>query len=128
MPRQFITNPVPGKMIVVSLSHQSLRTYTNGQVVFAAPVTTGRITLQTPRGIFFIFQKATRVTFYSPWSQDSLNYYPPEHANYAMKITTSGIYLHDAVWRSVFGPGTEFPHVDPTFGPEDGSHGCVNMP
>ncbi len=122
--------PVPGQdeLIIVSISKQQLTAYNNGVVVFTTLVTTGKITLQTPQGTFHVMDKLRNIMMYSKWPPSSPNYYAPEHANYALQITNTGIYLHDATWRSVFGPGTEFPHNDPVFGPSDGSHGCVNLP
>src|SRR2546426_749884 len=38
-----------------------------------------------------------------------------------------GAGIHDAYWRSRYGPGTQFPHYDPT-GEDNGTHGCVNVP
>jgi len=35
--------------------------------------------------------------------------------------------IHDASWRAVYGPGTEYPHYDP-YGENVGTHGCVNVP
>jgi len=35
--------------------------------------------------------------------------------------------IHDAYWRSRYGPGTNGPHYDPT-GEDTGTHGCVNVP
>lgn len=117
-----------GKVIVVSLAKQALVAYDNGQQVFTTLVTTGMPQLRTPTGTFHIFRKITNVTFTSPWPQGSPYYYSPEHVNFAMQITSGGIYLHDATWRSVFGPGTNVPHYDPQFGEITGSHGCVNLP
>lgn len=125
------TTPAPasgsGKQIVVSLSQQKMTVYDNGKVVYTSLVTTGMPALRTPTGTFTIFRKISNVTFYSPWPKGSPYYYSPEHVDYALQITTGGIYLHDSPWRSVYGPGTENPHRDPRFGEETGSHGCVNM-
>ena len=37
---------------------------------------------------------------------------------YVLWFHTGGYGIHDANWRSVFGPGTQ----------RNGSHGCVNVP
>lgn len=117
-----------GKVIVVSLSQQKLYAYDNGKVVYTSLVTTGRPQLATPTGTFHIFRKLQNVTFTSPWPKSSPYYYSPEHVDFALQITWSGIYLHDSPWRSVYGPGTEGWHYDPKLGWGYGSHGCVNMP
>jgi lipoprotein-anchoring transpeptidase ErfK/SrfK len=38
---------------------------------------------------------------------------------YAMEFESSGFFLHDAPWRSRYGPGTNN---------DNGTHGCVNVP
>lgn len=91
-------------------------------------VTTGMPTLYTPEGTYHIIGRIANAMFYSPWPSSSPNYYAPIHVNYGLQLTKSGIYLHDATWRSVFGPGTNIPHNDPVYGQETGSHGCVEMP
>lgn len=119
---------IGGRVILVSLSQQWLWTFSNRQVVFATPVTTGRPELPTPLGIFSITQKIANTTFYSPWPLGSPYYYPPEHVNYAMLFLTGGFFIHDAPWRSDFGPGTNVPHIGPNGQAETGSHGCVEVP
>jgi lipoprotein-anchoring transpeptidase ErfK/SrfK len=117
-----------GKVIVVDLSQQWLRAYENGKVVYNTAVQTGRDALPSPVGTYHIFAKESPTTFYSPWPKGSPYWYPPTPINYAMEWKAGGYYLHDATWHSVFGPGTNGPHYDPTFGWQDGSHGCVSMP
>jgi len=39
----------------------------------------------------------------------------------------NGFWLHDAYWRSWFGPNSNLPHRDPNAF-NGGSHGCVNFP
>ncbi len=111
-----------GKVIVVNLVAQSLTAYDNGQVVLAAPVTTGMPGLRTPTGTFSIHWKATRYLFISPWPKGSPYYYSPEWATWVMNFLAGGFDIHDAPWEpvSAFGPGSEN-------GP-DASHGCVHVP
>lgn len=116
-----------GHLILVSLSKQRLYAYLNGHQVYTSLVTTGMISLQTPTGTWHVYRKVSNVTFISPWGPGSPYYYAPEHVNYVLEYDGL-IYLHDATWRSVFGPGTQYPHNDPKFGLENGSHGCVNLP
>jgi hypothetical protein len=119
---------IAGQVVLVSLSHQWLWAFSNRQLVFSTPVTTGRPELPTPTGIFDIYQKVEDTMFYSPWPPGSPYYYTPEHVNYAMLFLTGGFYLHDAPWRSDFGPGSNVPHTGPGGQAETGSHGCVELP
>lgn len=119
---------IGGRVILVSLSKQWLWAFSNRQLVYSTPVTTGRPELPTPTGIYSITQKIADTTFYSPWPPGSPFYYPPEHVNYAMLFLTGGYFIHDAPWRSDFGPGTNVPHIGPNGQPETGSHGCVEVP
>lgn len=126
------TNPPPppaqGHLIVVSLSKQILHAYLNGRLVYTTLVTTGMRGLETPTGTWQVYGKVTNVIFHSPWPPGSPYYYKPEFVHYVLEYDAPYIYLHDATWRSVFGPGTQYPHKDPKFGNETGSHGCVDMP
>jgi lipoprotein-anchoring transpeptidase ErfK/SrfK len=117
-----------GHLIVVSTSKQVLHAYLNGRLVYTSLVTTGMPALYTPTGTWHIYGKVTNVTFHSPWPKGSPYYYAPEFVHYVLEYDAPYIYLHDATWRTVFGPGTEYPHKDPKFGEETGSHGCVDMP
>lgn len=107
-----------GQVIEVSLSKQQLWAYQNGQVVYTTLVTTGMPALATPTGTFSIYYKVSDTEFISPWPPGSPYYYSPEHVNYAMEWLSGGYFIHDAPWRSTFGPGTE----------ASGSHGCVEVP
>ena len=117
-----------GHVIIVSLSKQILHAYLNGRLVYTTLVTTGEPRLYTPTGTWHVYAKVTNVTFHSPWPKGSPYYYSPEFVHYVLEYDAPYIYLHDATWRSTFGPGTQYPHKDPKFGNETGSHGCVNMP
>jgi lipoprotein-anchoring transpeptidase ErfK/SrfK len=117
-----------GKVIVVSLSQEWLYAYQDGTQVFNAAVMTGRPGLETPTGTFHVFAKLSPTTFYSPWPYGSPNWYPPTYINYALEFLGGGYFLHDSWWHSVYGPGTNGWHYDPTYGWQWGSHGCVAMP
>lgn len=90
-------------------------------------VTTGQPALPTPTGVYSILNKLHDVVFYSPWPEGSPYYYPPEDVNYALYFLAGGYYIHDAPWREMFGPGSNFPHTNPDGTQETGSHGCVNV-
>lgn len=116
-----------GKVIVVSLAQQWLYAYQDGVQVFNAAVMTGRPGLETPTGTFHVFAKLSPTTFYSPWPYGSPNWYPPTYINYALEFLSGGYFLHDSWWHTVYGPGTNGWHYDPTYGWQWGSHGCVSM-
>jgi lipoprotein-anchoring transpeptidase ErfK/SrfK len=117
-----------GKVIVVSISQQWLNAYQNGRRVFSTGVLTGRSSLPTPLGTYHIFAKMSPAIFRSPFARNSPNYYPPTHINYAMEWRAGGYFLHDSWWHTVYGAGTNGEHYDPTYGWQEGSHGCVSMP
>ncbi len=117
-----------GKVIVVSLSQQTLNAYQNGRVVFSTAVLTGQPALPTPLGTYHIFSKRSPVTFHSPFARKSRFWYPPTHINYALEFRAGGYYLHDSWWHTVYGAGTNAEHYDPVYGWQEGSHGCVSMP
>jgi lipoprotein-anchoring transpeptidase ErfK/SrfK len=125
------SNPSPasgqGKLILVNRANkvQRLYAYDHGKLVFTTLVTTGSLYLQTPLGTWHVYRKLRNVTFYSPWPKGSPYYYSPEHVNYALDYD-GAMFIHDATWRSAFGPGTDRRHRDPKHGWMDGSHGCVN--
>jgi hypothetical protein len=117
------------RVVVVSLSEQALRAYDHGKLVKAFLVTTGQPDLPTPPGTWWIEGKQHPTVFKSSEPKGSPYWYPDTPINYAMQYHSNGYFLHDAWWRADFGPGTNFPHQDPTGDPfaGQGSHGCVNM-
>nr|BBH95676.1 hypothetical protein KTA_38750 [Thermogemmatispora argillosa] len=117
------------RVVVVSLSEQALRAYDHGKLVKAFLVTTGQPDLPTPPGTWWIESKQHPTVFKSSEPKGSPYWYPDTPINYAMQYHSNGYFLHDAWWRADFGPGTNFPHQDPTGDPfaGQGSHGCVNM-
>ncbi len=117
-----------GKVIVVNRANnvQRLYAYQNGKLVFTAPVTTGSLYLQTFLGTWHIYRKLQNVWFHSPWPKGSPYYYAPVFVHYAMDYD-GALFLHDATWRGIFGPGTDRRHYDPKLGWTDGSHGCIEM-
>src|SRR5579871_551546 len=118
-----------GKVIVVSLTEQTLREYDNGQLVGWMYVVTGQRAAQTPPGLWHVIMKGTNLTFKSPDPPGSALWYPPTHINYGLLYHDNGYFLHDATWRSYFGPGANLPHNDYTSGQysDTGTHGCINM-
>jgi lipoprotein-anchoring transpeptidase ErfK/SrfK len=117
------------KVVVVSLTEQVLRVYDNGKLVNAFQVTTGQPDLPSPPGTWWVEGKKAPTEFKSTEPQSSPNWYPPTPINYAMQFHSNGYFMHDSWWRSEYGPGTNFPHLDPggTQYSIHGSHGCINM-
>ena len=117
------------KVVVVALAEQVIRVYADGKLVNAFQVTTGQPDLPSPPGTWWVEGKKSPTEFKADVPQSSPNWYPPTPINYAMQFHSNGYFLHDSWWRSQYGPGTNFPHLDPggTQYSIHGSHGCVNM-
>lgn len=121
-----MTQTLPEKAITISLAEQVLRAYEHGQQVFWSYVTTGRPGLETDPGSFKVYWKVSPWTMHSPWPKGSPFWYPDSKVQMVMWFN-GGDGIHDASWRSRYGPGTNGPHYDPT-GEDTGTHGCVNVP
>jgi lipoprotein-anchoring transpeptidase ErfK/SrfK len=121
-----VPTPVPtpdprqtGKVIVVSIAQQRLTAYQDGVVVLTSVVATGMPALPTPTGTFHVMSKAAPYKFVSPWPKGDQYWYPTEWVSHAMLFADDGYFLHDAPWRTVWGPGANLTR---------GSHGCINVP
>jgi lipoprotein-anchoring transpeptidase ErfK/SrfK len=115
-----LTSPnMAGKVIVVSLSRQVLTAYQDGNALLTTYVTTGRPALPTPPGVYHVFARYSPYEMISPWPYGSPYWYPPSWVNWAMEFRGGGYFIHDAPWRSWYGPGSDI---------YDGTHGCVNVP
>jgi hypothetical protein len=115
-----------GRHIVVSLSKQALYAYNGNKLVMTTLVTTGNPALPTPTGHFSIFAKFHPFEFISPWPPGSPYWYAPSWTSWTMEFQDQGYFIHDAPWRSVYGPGSNGPGTPGTnYG---GTHGCVNVP
>ncbi len=118
---------VTNKRIVVSLGGQSLTAYEGDKVFLTTLVTTGGPELPTPVGTYRVLEKRYRFKFHSPWPKGSPYWYEDSQTTYALLFEPSGYFIHDAPWRSWFGPGSNVingrPGADGT-----GTHGCVNAP
>jgi lipoprotein-anchoring transpeptidase ErfK/SrfK len=121
-----MTQTLPDKALTISLSEQVIRAYEHGQQVFWSYVTTGRPGLETDPGSFKVYWKVSPWTMHSPWPKTSPFWYPDSKVTMVMWFN-GGDGIHDAYWRSRYGPGTNGPHYDPT-GEDTGTHGCVNVP
>ena len=108
-----------GKLIVISLSRQVLTAYQDGSAVLTTFVATGRPQLPTPPGVYHIFARYSPYKMISPWPYGSPYWYPDSWTNWAMEFAGGGYFIHDAPWRSWYGPGSNI---------YNGTHGCVNVP
>ncbi|HZU11624.1 MAG TPA: L,D-transpeptidase family protein [Chloroflexota bacterium] len=118
--------PNGGKLIVVVLSQQTLYAYQGNRLVLQTYVTTGNRFLPTPVGNYQVLARYSPYEFISPWPQGSPYWYAPSWVHYALLFRVGGYFLHDAPWRSVFGPGSNSGTAPGTnYG---GTHGCVNIP
>lgn len=122
--RDFVVNY---QRILVSLSQQKLWAYDENRLFLTSLVTTGNRALPTPTGIFHILGKFHPFTFHSPWPKSSPFWYPPSLTQWSMLFQAGGYFIHDAPWRSAFGPGTNAQLGTPGSN-YTGTHGCVNVP
>jgi lipoprotein-anchoring transpeptidase ErfK/SrfK len=96
-----------------------LTAYQDGTPVLTTYVATGRPQLPTPPGVYHIFAKYSPYKMISPWPYGSPFWYPPSWTNWSMEFAAGGYFIHDAPWRSWYGPGSNI---------YNGTHGCVNVP
>jgi L,D-transpeptidase catalytic domain len=115
------------KRIVVSLSQQRLWAYDGNSAFLTSLVTTGNQALPTPTGTFRILGKFHPFTFHSSRPKTSPFWYPPSLTQWAMLFQSDGYFIHDAPWRSVFGPGSNAQAGTPGNN-YTGTHGCINVP
>ncbi|HYM51848.1 MAG TPA: L,D-transpeptidase family protein [Candidatus Limnocylindrales bacterium] len=108
-----------GKVIVVSLSRQALTAYQDGAAVLTTLVATGRPALPTPAGVYHVFSRQYHFYMVSPWPVGSPYWYPNSFVNFGLEFAGGGYFVHDAPWRSWYGPGSNI---------YNGTHGCVNVP
>jgi lipoprotein-anchoring transpeptidase ErfK/SrfK len=118
---------ITDKVIRVSLGTESLTALTGSQAILHTLVTSGGQRLPTPTGTFEIQEKTAPFVFHSPYPKGSPYWYPDTPSNAVMLFDPTGAnFIHDAPWRTIFGPGTNGPGIPgDTY---DGSHGCVELP
>lgn len=118
---------VTNKRIVISLSQERLWAYAGDKVAISSLVTSGGPDLPTPAGTYSVLEKRYKWTFHSPWPKGSPYWYPDSPTTYAILFQDSGYFIHDAPWRSWFGPGSNAVPGKPGDA-TTGTHGCVNTP
>ena len=118
---------ITDKVIKVSLGTQRLTAYEGNKLFVTTLVTTGGADIPTPTGQFEILEKSSPFVFHSPYPKGNKYWYPDVTSNRAMLFDQKDAdFVHDAPWRSKFGPGTNGPGIPGQ--PYTGSHGCVETP
>lgn len=103
---------IAGNYIEISLDAQHLWHYKDGKLCCQSDVVTGtKNRRDTPKGVFYISEKIPGKTLRGPGYATYVNRW--------MRLTNSGVGLHDAGWRGSFG-GSIYTY--------SGSHGCINLP
>lgn len=115
------------RRIVVSLNGQEMWALDGNQVLLHTLVTSGGPDLPTPLGDYQIIDRESPFTFHSPWPPGSPYWYADSPTNFALLFQADGYFIHDAPWRTVFGPGSNQTTGTPG-GNYTGTHGCVNAP
>jgi lipoprotein-anchoring transpeptidase ErfK/SrfK len=108
-----------GKILIISIHDQHLKAVQDGVVLMESDVATGRPSLPTPLGMYHIMNRRSPYEMVSPWPRGSPYYYNPSWVKYAMEFRDGGYFIHDAPWRTVWGPGANT---------SAGTHGCINVP
>jgi lipoprotein-anchoring transpeptidase ErfK/SrfK len=119
---------VQSKRILISIKKEALWAYDGNKQVYYTLVSNGGPDTPTLPGIFHVEAKVPNMVFISPWPKGSPLYYAPSPTNYAMLYNADGGYfLHDAPWRSNYGPGSNSLAGQPGSN-FTGTHGCTNVP
>lgn len=100
-----------GKRIEVDISKQWLYAYQDGEIVFDAPVATGKDGFNTPTGSYEIYAKVPLQTMRGSINGESWVVPNVPHAMYF----NGSVALHGTYWHNLFGSGVRI------------SHGCVNL-
>ena len=104
--------PAGAKRIEVDLSEQWMTAYVGDEMVYDAPVSTGRDGFNTPVGRYKIYLKYPKQTMRGTLGGES--WVVPNVPN--VMYFNGDVALHGAYWHNKFGTGARL------------SHGCVNLP
>lgn len=106
--------------IEISISDQHWWYVKDGSVALETDCVTGLPTADkaTPTGVYDILEMQSPYTMHGTQYSDGSYAYVTD-CSYWMRVTWTGVGIHDAPWKSVFG-GTEYQ--------TSGSHGCINTP
>jgi lipoprotein-anchoring transpeptidase ErfK/SrfK len=109
----------PQRLAVVDDVTKTMKVYFDGQLVRTAPVTLGGTDWLSPTGYAVVMEQERHSKFNAGsigLKPGDKGYYPPLTVEYANRLTTSGVYVHQALesaWGSV--------------GRANVSHGCVGL-
>jgi lipoprotein-anchoring transpeptidase ErfK/SrfK len=109
----------PQRLAVVDDITKTMKVYFDGQLVRTAPVTLGGTDWLSPTGYAVVMEQERHSKFNAGsigLKPGDKGYYPPLTVEYANRLTTSGVYVHQALesaWGSV--------------GRANVSHGCVGL-
>jgi lipoprotein-anchoring transpeptidase ErfK/SrfK len=103
------------KRIEISLERQWLYAYLGDELIFDAPVSTGKDDWETPIGSFKIFQKFEKTDMKGD-DKERGEKWDVKDVPHAMYFREGGFAIHGTYWHNVFGTGARL------------SHGCVNLP
>jgi lipoprotein-anchoring transpeptidase ErfK/SrfK len=103
---------VGGKHIVVNLSKQWIYAYVNDDMIFDAPIATGRDGMETPAGSFAVYAKTKSQTMRGVTDGDG---WVVPNVPSVMYIN-GDVAIHGTYWHNLFGTGVRV------------SHGCINLP
>ncbi|HWE62171.1 MAG TPA: L,D-transpeptidase [Chloroflexota bacterium] len=116
------------KRILVSISKEELWAYQGKTLFLKTPVTNGGPDTPTIPGIFHVEVKYLNWVMHSPFPASSPLWYPDSPTNFDLLYQAQGGYfIHDAPWRSNYGPGSNSVAGTPG-GNYTGTHGCTNVP
>lgn len=118
-PRNVPAPPAGRHRIVISILRQHLWAFDGSTLVADTVIGTGRPELPTLVGTYHVFYKTTPYRMVSSWPYGSPYWYAPAWVDYVMEFIDDGYFIHDAPWRTRWGPGANL---------AAGSHGCVNVP
>jgi lipoprotein-anchoring transpeptidase ErfK/SrfK len=109
----------PQRLAVVDDVTKTMHVYFDGQLVRTAPVTLGGADWLSPTGYAVIMEQERNSKFNAGsigLKPGDTGYYPPLTVDYANRLTTSGVYVHQAL-ESAWG----------AVGRYNVSHGCVGL-
>lgn len=123
-------NLASSHVLLISLTEQMMRIYDKSNLIKTIEITAGQQDRPSLPGLQGVLSRRSPLIFTSADAENSPLWFPDTEINYGLLYHDGDYYIHDAPWRSVFGPGTQFPHEDPagtTSFNGTGSHGCINL-
>lgn len=109
-----VANDFGNTYVELSIKDQHMWCYVDGNLLFDTDVTTGTYSVpnrRTPTGMFMTMDWNTEYTMRGS--------YGTAFSHYFIRLTPTGIGIHDSSWRSKYGGEEYINH---------GSHGCINTP